>query len=79
MSINRINQLFRDRETEILSIYLTAGYPGLDDTVKLLELLQEHGAHMVEIGIPFSDPLADGPVMTNGEEPVAVGSDKDDN
>ncbi len=68
MSINRINQLFRDRETEILSIYLTAGYPGLDDTVKLLELLQEHGAHMVEIGIPFSDPLADGPVIQESSQ-----------
>ena len=68
MTINRIDQLFRDRETEILSVYLTAGYPGLDDTVKLLESLQEQGAHMLEIGIPFSDPLADGPVIQESSQ-----------
>lgn len=61
--MNRIDQLFRKKESEILSIYLTAGYPGLNDTVPLLEALQENGADMVEIGIPFSDPLADGPVI----------------
>jgi len=60
---NRIDQLFSEKEAEILSIYLTAGYPGLNDTPGLLEALQEHGADMVEIGIPFSDPLADGPVI----------------
>ena len=63
MMINRIDQLFREKTTEILSIYLTAGYPGLNDTTALLRALQEHGADMVEIGIPFSDPLADGPVI----------------
>ena len=61
--MNRIDQLFKEKEGEILSIYLTAGYPGLNDTVSLLKALQEHGADMVEIGIPFSDPLADGPVI----------------
>lgn len=60
---NRIDQLFKEKESEILSIYMTAGYPELHDTVRLLELLQEYGADMVEIGIPFSDPLADGPVI----------------
>ena len=60
---NRIDQLFKEKESEILSIYMTAGYPELHDTVRLLELLQENGADMVEIGIPFSDPLADGPVI----------------
>jgi len=60
---NRIDQLFGKRDSEILSIYLTAGYPGLNDTITLLRALQEHGADMVEIGIPFSDPLADGPVI----------------
>jgi tryptophan synthase alpha chain len=61
--INRIDQLFRERDREILSIYITAGYPGLHDTPRLLKALEEHGADMVEIGIPFSDPLADGPVI----------------
>jgi tryptophan synthase alpha chain len=68
---NRIDQLFKDRESEILSVYLTAGYPGLNDTIKLLEALQEHGVHMIEIGIPFSDPLADGPVI-QGSSQIAL-------
>lgn len=66
--INRIDQLFREKEGEILSLYLTAGYPGPDDTVILLEALQKHGADMVEIGIPFSDPLADGPVIQQSSQ-----------
>ncbi len=65
---NRIDQLFREKDSEILSIYITAGYPGIDDTPRLLKALQEHGAHMVEIGIPFSDPLADGPVIQQSSQ-----------
>lgn len=66
--MNRIDRLFKDREGCILSIYMTAGYPALEDTVTLLELLQENGAHMVEVGIPFSDPLADGPVIQHSSQ-----------
>lgn len=65
---NRIDALFSEKDGEILSIYLTAGYPGLQDTVRLLELLQDCGADMVEIGIPFSDPLADGPVIQRSSQ-----------
>ena len=65
---NRIDQLFRERDKEILSIYITAGYPGINDTPRLLRALQEHGADMVEIGIPFSDPLADGPVIQQSSQ-----------
>ena len=65
---NRIDQLFSDRDKEILSIYITAGYPELHDTTRLLKALQEHGADMVEIGIPFSDPLADGPVIQHSSQ-----------
>ena len=61
--MNRIDHLFKDKAGEILSVYITAGYPGLDDTADLLRYLQQYGADMVEIGIPFSDPLADGPVI----------------
>lgn len=66
--INRIDKLFRERDNEILSIYITAGYPELQDTSRLLKALQEHGADMVEIGIPFSDPLADGPVIQQSSQ-----------
>jgi tryptophan synthase alpha chain len=65
---NRIDQLFSKQEKEILSIYITAGFPELHDTVSLLHALQEHGVHMVEIGFPFSDPLADGPVIQESSQ-----------
>lgn len=60
--MNRIQQLFQDKK-DILSIYFTAGYPNLGDTVPVLESLEEAGVGVVEIGIPFSDPLADGPTI----------------
>lgn len=60
---NRINQLFQDKTSNILSIYYTAGYPNLEDTMPVLRELQANGIHMAEVGIPFSDPMADGPVI----------------
>lgn len=56
---------------KLLSIFLTAGYPKLTDTVPLLEALQESGVDLIEIGFPFSDPLADGPVIQHSNE-VAI-------
>jgi tryptophan synthase alpha chain len=61
--MNRIDQLFSTKGQNILSIYFTAGYPALNDTLTVLEALQQSGADMVELGMPFSDPLADGPVI----------------
>ncbi|BAX81939.1 tryptophan synthase subunit alpha [Labilibaculum antarcticum] len=61
--MNRIDQLFQNKGKDILSIYFPAGYPNLNDTVPNLKLLQDKGVDLVEIGIPFSDPLADGPVI----------------
>jgi len=58
--MNRIDNLFQNKKQDILSIYFPAGYPNLNDTVPNLELLETAGVDMVEIGIPFSDPLADG-------------------
>jgi len=58
--MNRITQLFKDRPTGILNIYFTAGYPQLDDTRTIIRELAAAGADMIEIGMPFSDPIADG-------------------
>jgi len=68
MRTNRIDQLFSERKGEILSIYMTAGFPELQDTGRVLRALQKHGADMVEIGIPFSDPLADGAVIQQSSQ-----------
>ena len=61
--MNRINTLFQEKKNNILSIYYTAGYPVLNDTVRIAEELQRSGADMLEIGFPYSDPVADGPVI----------------
>jgi tryptophan synthase alpha chain len=61
--MNRIEKLFSLKKKNILSIYFTAGFPNINDTTTILKALQDHGADMVEIGIPYSDPLADGPVI----------------
>lgn len=60
---NRINKLFQEKKERILSVYFTAGYPGLDDTVPMIQALQKNGVDLIEIGMPFSDPVADGPVI----------------
>lgn len=60
---NRIAQLFETKNSGILSVYYTAGFPKLDDTFRVAQLLEQSGADMIEIGIPFSDPIADGPVI----------------
>ena len=61
--MNRISDLFQTKQQNILSIYYPAGYPNLQDTVPILRELEKAGVDMVEIGIPFSDPMADGPVI----------------
>ncbi|MGV8135563.1 MAG: tryptophan synthase subunit alpha [Mangrovibacterium sp.] len=60
---NRINQLFQDKTNNILSIYFTAGYPGANDTATIIRELEKNGVNLIEIGMPFSDPVADGPVI----------------
>jgi len=59
---NRITSKLQE-DKKLLSIYFTAGYPALNDTVKIIEDLEKNGVDMIEIGLPFSDPLADGPTI----------------
>lgn len=66
--MNRINQLFQRKKSDILSIYFTAGYPELEDTCKIIKTLAANGADMIEIGMPFSDPVADGPVIQKSND-----------
>ena len=60
--MNRINKTL-NQDKKLLSIYFTAGFPQLQDTVPIVEQLQEAGVDMIELGLPFSDPLADGPTI----------------
>jgi tryptophan synthase alpha chain len=60
--MNRINQKLQENK-KILSIYFSAGYPSLKDTVHIIQYLEKSGVDMIEIGLPFSDPLADGPTI----------------
>jgi tryptophan synthase alpha chain len=66
--MNRIEKLFRTKQKNILSIYFTAGYPDINDTLTIIRELDRAGADMIEIGMPFSDPVADGPVIQRSSE-----------
>lgn len=61
--MNRLTQLFQNQTHKIISVYFTAGYPTLTSTVPILEALESQGIDLAEVGIPFSDPMADGPVI----------------
>lgn len=61
--MKRIEKLFSEKKKNILNIYCTAGFPQLESTVQVLNALQENGADLIEIGMPYSDPLADGEVI----------------
>ena len=69
--MNRINKLFKEKRDNILSIYFTAGYPSLNDTKKIIKTLDDCGIDLIEIGMPFSDPIADGPVIQDSSN-VAI-------
>ncbi|NDV69192.1 tryptophan synthase subunit alpha [Dysgonomonas sp. 25] len=61
--MNRINELFTRKPKNILSIYFTAGFPHLNDTCEVIKDLEANGIDLIEVGIPFSDPMADGPTI----------------
>jgi len=61
--MTRIEELFKKKQHTILNVYCTAGFPQLEDTLTVMRALEESGADMIELGMPYSDPLADGPVI----------------
>lgn len=66
--VNRIIELFKNKQKNILSIYFTAGHPEPDSVLSIIKSLTKSGVDMIEIGIPFSDPLADGPVIQQSSQ-----------
>ncbi len=61
--MSRITQLFEHKKKNVLNVYCTAGFPQLDSTLSVMKALQDNGADLIELGMPYSDPLADGPVI----------------
>jgi tryptophan synthase alpha chain len=61
--MNRITKLFENKKDAVLNIFYTAGYPRLNDTITILKYIEQAGVDMVEIGMPYSDPMADGPII----------------
>lgn len=66
--MNRLNKLFQEKHHNLLSIYFTAGYPELNSTLDIAEALQNAGVDFIEIGFPYSDPVADGPTIQHSSE-----------
>ncbi|NVJ86337.1 MAG: tryptophan synthase subunit alpha [Algoriphagus sp.] len=66
--MNRIHYLFNNKQERVLSIYFTAGFPNLEDTLPIMEAIQAGGADIIEIGIPYSDPIADGPTIQDSNK-----------
>jgi tryptophan synthase alpha chain len=61
--MSRIKELFDSKQQNILNVYFTAGFPALDSTIEIMKSLQDNGVDLIELGMPYSDPLADGPVI----------------
>jgi tryptophan synthase alpha chain len=70
--MNRLNQLFATKKDNLLSIYYTAGYPAIDTTLDIAEALEKAGVDFLEIGFPYSDPVADGPTIQHSSEQALV-------
>jgi tryptophan synthase alpha chain len=66
--MNRLNKLFDSNKENLFSIYFTAGYPALNTTVAIAEALEKSGVDFLEIGFPYSDPVADGPTIQHSSQ-----------
>ncbi len=71
--MNRIDKLFTEKRRNILSVYYPAGFPHFDDTIKVAQELERRGVDLIEIGIPFSDPMADGVVIQEAATKALAG------
>jgi len=72
--MNRIEDLFKKKKNNVLNIYCTAGFPELESTLPVMKSLQQNGADIIELGMPYSDPLADGPVIqSSGNKALSNG------
>ncbi len=63
INMSRLNELFKRKSSRVLNVYCTAGFPHADSTLPVMKALQTSGADIIELGMPYSDPLADGPVI----------------
>jgi len=66
--MNKLQELFKNKKNDILSIYFTAGYPKLETTGEIIKGLEKSGVDFIEVGMPFSDPMADGPTIQDSSE-----------
>lgn len=72
--MSRIQELFKRKNKNVLNVYCTAGYPELNSTRRIMKALQQSGADLIELGMPYSDPLADGPVIqSSGSQALSNG------
>jgi tryptophan synthase alpha chain len=72
--MSRIKELMNHKSDRLLNVYCTAGYPQLESTLQVMKALQDNGADMIELGMPYSDPLADGPIIqASGSRAIANG------
>ena len=66
--MNSIQKLFQQKDKNLLSIYFTCGFPELNDTTKVISALEKSGVDFIEVGLPYSDPLADGPTIQDSSQ-----------
>lgn len=68
LTMNRIDNLFQTKKERVLSIYFTAGFPKLEDTLPIMQAIESAGADIIEVGVPYSDPIADGPTIQDSNQ-----------